>query len=72
MSCLIQNERDIGFFRDRDGKIRVDELRTILSGSLGTSPEVYRKAKRRELLVRRYMDFLVSSVKINDGGEGRV
>ncbi|MGC6418770.1 MAG: SurA N-terminal domain-containing protein [Bradymonadia bacterium] len=61
-----QNERDIGFFRDRDGKIRVDELRTILSGSLGTSPEVYRKAKRRELLVRRYMDFLVASVKVSE------
>jgi peptidyl-prolyl cis-trans isomerase D len=61
-----KNLPDRWLFRDRKGRIDVKDFRSILSGRLGVSPEVYRRAKRRELIVRRYMDFLVSSVKVSD------
>jgi len=61
-----RNLPDRWLFRDRNGRIDVKDFRSILSGRLGVSPEVYRRAKRRELVVRKYMDFLVSNVKVSD------
>ncbi|MEE2757810.1 MAG: SurA N-terminal domain-containing protein [Myxococcota bacterium] len=61
-----RNVPDRWLFRDRKGRIAVKDFRAILTGSLGVSPEVYRHAKKRELTIRRYLDFLVSAVKVSD------
>ncbi|MBV71376.1 MAG: hypothetical protein CMH52_08495 [Myxococcales bacterium] len=61
-----RNVPDRWLFRDRKGRIAVKDFRAILTGSLGVSPEVYRHSKKRELTIRRYLDFLVSTVKVSD------
>jgi peptidyl-prolyl cis-trans isomerase D len=62
----MKNYPDSLLFRDREGRIVAKDYRSTLSNQLGTSPDIYRRAKKRELIVRRYMDFLVSTVKVSE------
>lgn len=57
---------DSPLFRDRDGNFSPKNYRDQLTQLLGATTDSYRRAKEREVLVSRYLTFLISQVKVSD------
>lgn len=57
---------DGGLFRDRAGNFDPQQYRARLVQSLGATADAYRRAKRRELIARRYLEFLGSQVQVGE------
>ncbi|MEE2787430.1 MAG: SurA N-terminal domain-containing protein [Myxococcota bacterium] len=57
---------DFPLFRDREGKFDRGSYRDQLQQVLGATPEAYRRVKERELIIRRYLDFLASQVAVSE------
>lgn len=53
-------------FADRDGKFDYDQFVNVVRQRFGTAIPTYRKLKARELLVRNYLSFLESQVKVSE------
>jgi len=53
-------------FRDRDGTFNPKSYRDQLTQLLGATTDSYRRAKEREVLVSRYLTFLMTQVKVSD------
>lgn len=57
---------DFPLFSDRDGRFVPKNYRDQLGQLLRATPESYRRAKRREVLVNRYIRFLSLQVQVSD------
>ena len=57
---------DLPLFSDRSGTFTYERFQSGVSQGLGASPATYRRAKGRELVVNRYIDFLNAQVKVSD------
>ena len=57
---------DYPLFADRDGNFVARNYRDQLTQLLRATPEAYRRAKRREVLVNRYIRFLSNQVTVSD------
>lgn len=57
---------DFPLFADRAGNFDPERYRAQLTQALGATADAYRRSKRRELIVQRYLAFLASQVKVSD------
>jgi peptidyl-prolyl cis-trans isomerase D len=63
---LSDDNPDYPLFLDRDGKFSSKSYRDQLTQLLGATTDSYRRAKEREVLVSRYLTFLMTQVKVSD------
>lgn len=57
---------DFPLFSDAAGNFDAERYRAQLTQSLGATADVYRRAKRREMIVQRYLMFLGSQVQVSE------
>ncbi|MEZ4474660.1 MAG: SurA N-terminal domain-containing protein [bacterium] len=57
---------DYPYFLDHQKKFDYSRYEAQVGQWLGVSPDQYRRAKERELLVERYLDFLQSQIKVSE------
>ncbi len=57
---------DLPLFSDRSGTFDYKRFQSGVTQGLGASAATYRRAKARELVVGRYIDFLNAQVKVSD------
>lgn len=57
---------DFPYFLDHQKKFDYARYEAQVGQWLGVSPDQYRRAKERELLVERYLDFLQSQIKVSE------
>ena len=53
-----EDNPDFPLFTDRDGNFDKQSYRDQLGQLLGATPEIYRRSKERELIIKRYVGFL--------------
>ena len=63
---LSADNPDYPLFLDRDGNFSSKNYRDQLTQLLGATTDSYRRAKEREILVSRYLTFLMTQVKVSD------
>jgi len=61
-----KRNNDLPLFTDRSGTFDYKRFQSGVSQGLGASPMTYRRAKARELVIQRYLDFLGSQVKVSE------
>lgn len=61
-----EDNPDAPLFRGREGVFDKDRYISQVSQSLGGTTELYRQTKERELIIKRYMAFLESQVKVSE------
>ncbi len=57
---------DFPLFSDQAGNFDPQRYRAQLTQSLGATADIYRRAKRREMIVQRYLQFLGSQVQVSE------
>ena len=57
---------DFPLFSDQAGRFDPERYRAQLTQSLGATADVYRRAKRREMIVQNYLTFLASQVQVGE------
>ncbi len=63
---LSEDNPDFPLFSDRAGNFDRERYRAQLTQALGATADSYRRAKRRELIAQRYLEFLASQVKVSE------
>ncbi|MBU0553758.1 SurA N-terminal domain-containing protein [Myxococcota bacterium] len=57
---------DGGAFRDAEGNFDYERYAAQVTQFFGATTEVYRQSKARELIIRDYLDFLSSQIKVSE------